>query len=80
MEFEDHYVTCSLKHTMEHWLWCAVRLIEVLSSLDDCSAQVFPYDIFAYCSICRVDCKFARNKKNIYIFTSIFLNTHSIAQ
>jgi hypothetical protein len=31
--------------------------------LDDCSAQVFPYNIFAYCSICRVDCKFARNKK-----------------
>jgi hypothetical protein len=31
-------------------------------SLDDCSAQVFPYDIFAYCSICGVDCKFARNK------------------
>jgi hypothetical protein len=29
MEFEDHYVTCSLKHTMEHWLWCAVLLIEV---------------------------------------------------
>jgi hypothetical protein len=33
--------------------------------LDDCSAQVFPYNIFAYCSICRVDCKFARNKKKI---------------
>jgi hypothetical protein len=33
------------------------------SSLDDCSAQVFPYNIFAYCSLCRVDCKFARNKK-----------------
>jgi hypothetical protein len=31
--------------------------------LDDCSAQVFPYNIFAYCSICRVDCKFARKKK-----------------
>jgi uncharacterized membrane protein len=29
MEFEDHYVTRSLKHTMEHWLWCAVLLIEV---------------------------------------------------
>jgi hypothetical protein len=29
--------------------------------LDDCSAQVFPYNIFAYCSICRVDCKFAIN-------------------
>jgi hypothetical protein len=29
MEFEDHYVTCSLKHTMEHWLLCAVLLIEV---------------------------------------------------
>jgi hypothetical protein len=37
--------------------------------LDDCSAQVFPYNIFAYCSICRVDCKFARNKKK-YIFTT----------
>jgi hypothetical protein len=36
------------------------------SSLDDWSAQVFPYNIFAYCSICRVDCKFARNKKKIY--------------
>jgi hypothetical protein len=23
----------------------------------------FPYNIFDYCSICRVDCKFARNKK-----------------
>jgi hypothetical protein len=34
------------------------------SSLDDRSAQVFPYNIFTYCSICRVDCKFARNKKN----------------
>jgi hypothetical protein len=33
------------------------------SSLDDRSAQAFPYNIFAYCSICRVDCKFARNKK-----------------
>jgi hypothetical protein len=33
------------------------------SSLDDCSAQVFPYNVFAYCFICRVDCKFARNKK-----------------
>jgi hypothetical protein len=29
MEFEDHYVTWSLKHTMGHWLWCAVLLIEV---------------------------------------------------
>jgi hypothetical protein len=34
------------------------------SSLDDRSAQVFPYNIFAYCSICRVDCKFARKKKD----------------
>jgi hypothetical protein len=25
MEFEDHYVACSLKHTMEHWLWCSNR-------------------------------------------------------
>jgi hypothetical protein len=24
---------------------------------------MFPYNIFTYCSICRVDCKFARNKK-----------------
>jgi hypothetical protein len=31
----------------------------------DRSAQVFPYNIFTYCSICRVDCKFARNKKKI---------------
>jgi hypothetical protein len=23
---------------------------------------VFPYNIFTYCSTCRVDCKFARNK------------------
>jgi hypothetical protein len=40
------------------------------SSLDDCSAQVFPYNIFAYCSICRVDCKFARNnnKKKVEKF------------
>jgi hypothetical protein len=29
MEFEDHYVTWSLKHTMGHWLWCAAHLIEV---------------------------------------------------
>jgi hypothetical protein len=40
------------------------------SSLDDCSAQVFPYNIFAYCSICRVDCKFAR-KKNFKIVKKI---------
>jgi hypothetical protein len=33
------------------------------SSLDDSSAQEFPYNIFPYCSICRVDCKFARNRK-----------------
>jgi hypothetical protein len=32
------------------------------SSLDGYSAQVFPYNIFTYCSTCRVDCKFARNK------------------
>jgi hypothetical protein len=31
--------------------------------LDDGSAQVFPYNIFTYCSVCRVDCKFARTKK-----------------
>jgi hypothetical protein len=35
------------------------------SWLDDCSAQAFPYNIFAYCSICRVDCKFARGKKKL---------------
>jgi hypothetical protein len=33
MEFEDHYVMCSLKHTMEHWLWCAVLLIEVFGEV-----------------------------------------------
>jgi hypothetical protein len=38
--------------------------------LDDRSAQVFPYNIFAYCSICRVDSKFARNKKK---GTTLFL-------
>jgi hypothetical protein len=26
---EDYYVAWSLKHTMWHWLWCAVLLIEV---------------------------------------------------
>jgi hypothetical protein len=31
------------------------------ASLGDRSAQVFPYNIFSYCSICGVDCKFARN-------------------
>jgi hypothetical protein len=36
------------------------------SSLDDRTAQVFPYNIFIYCSICRVDCKFARNKKKLW--------------
>jgi hypothetical protein len=41
------------------------------SSLDDCSAQMFPYNIFAYCSICRVDCKFARNK--IYYVNGLLL-------
>jgi hypothetical protein len=25
---------------------------------------VFPYNIFAYCSICRVDCKVTRNNRN----------------
>jgi hypothetical protein len=33
MEFEDHYVTCSLKHTMEHWLWCAVLWIILLCKI-----------------------------------------------
>jgi hypothetical protein len=45
--------------------------------LDDCSAQVFPSNIFAYCSICKVDCKFARNKKNLSLIkrtSSIFQN------
>jgi hypothetical protein len=37
--------------------------------LDDCSAQVFPYNVFAYCSICRVDYKFARNKKKCFGLT-----------
>jgi hypothetical protein len=37
--------------------------------LNDCSAQVFPYNIFAYCSICRVDCKFVRKK--IYQMVSV---------
>jgi hypothetical protein len=36
--------------------------------MDNRSAQVFPYNIFTYCSICRVDCKFARNKKKYVIF------------
>jgi hypothetical protein len=38
---------------------------------------VFPYNIFAYCSICRVDGKFARNKykKNFVIKTRVE-NTH----
>jgi hypothetical protein len=43
--------------------------------LDDCSAQVFPYNIFAYCSICRIDCKFARNKKKMF-----FITGHAVAQ
>jgi hypothetical protein len=34
--------------------------------LDDCSAQVFPYNIFTYCSICTVECKFTGNKKNCF--------------
>jgi hypothetical protein len=46
--------------------------------LDDCSAQVFPYNIFAYCSICRVDCKFARNKKKIIVLLDIFCKSHSV--
>jgi hypothetical protein len=32
------------------------------SSLDDRSAQVYPYNIFNHCSVCRVDCKFTREK------------------
>jgi hypothetical protein len=51
---------------MELFICAHVLYIHIgASSLDDCSAQVFPYNIFAYCSICRVDCKFARNKKNV---------------
>jgi hypothetical protein len=48
-----------------HTTKCTVYSYIGASSLDDCSAQVlvFPYNIFAYCSIFRVDCKFARNKK-----------------
>jgi hypothetical protein len=42
--------------------------------LDDCSAQVFPYNIFAYCSICSVDCKFARHKKNNWRVATDFGN------
>jgi hypothetical protein len=34
---------------------------------------VFPYNIVAYCSICRVDCKFARNKKNIIVCPALCL-------
>jgi hypothetical protein len=43
--------------------YCTVYIGE--SSLDDRSAQVFPYNIFTYCSICRVHRKFARNKKEV---------------
>jgi hypothetical protein len=35
MEFEDHYVTCSLKHTMEHWLWCAVLEQNMFGSVNE---------------------------------------------
>jgi hypothetical protein len=45
--------------------------------LDDCSAQVFPYNIFAYCSICRVDCKFAEIKKKLCFFAGKLWN-HSL--
>jgi hypothetical protein len=31
---------------------------------------LFPYNIFAYYSICRVDCKFARNKKKTLLLRS----------
>jgi hypothetical protein len=44
MEFEDHYVTCSLKHTMEHWLWCAVLLIEVFG-LFWCLMEFYRYGL-----------------------------------
>jgi hypothetical protein len=40
--------------------------------LDDRSARVFPYNIFTYCSICRVDCKFATNKNKEYICIYIY--------
>jgi hypothetical protein len=41
------------------------------SLLDDCSAQFFPYNIFAYCSICRADCKFAINTKKCIMYNVI---------
>jgi hypothetical protein len=46
--------------------------------LDDFSAQVFTYNIFAYCSICRVDCKFARNKKNVDKVCNL-IHSHSVS-
>jgi hypothetical protein len=59
MEFEDYYVTCSLKHTMEHWLWCAALLIEVFG-LFWCSGNNYtPPCSAAYCvltllsNVCR---------------------------
>jgi hypothetical protein len=50
------------------------------SSLDDRSAQVFPYNIFTYYSICRVGCKFAGNneKKQLRVFHSICKGRNSI--
>jgi hypothetical protein len=56
----------------------------ISGSLDDCSAQVFPYNIFAYCSIYRVDCKSARNKKKVSLdkarvsYTSDLATMHSL--
>jgi hypothetical protein len=41
MESEDQYVTCSLKHTMEHWLWCAVRTFLNLESAHRFSVDDF---------------------------------------
>jgi hypothetical protein len=55
MEFEDHYVTCSLKHTMEHWLWCAVLLIEVFGlfwCLEDTyviATNLINYSLLSFC-------------------------------
>jgi hypothetical protein len=34
--------------------------------LDDCSAQVFPYNIFTYCSIYRVDLNVQEIKKKLF--------------
>jgi hypothetical protein len=48
MEFEDHCVTWSLKHTMGHLLWCAVHFIEIFG-LFWCSAH--PHSWIPYVKI-----------------------------